>query len=101
EQLSRLSWLEARMRTRSAGGLVITSHRPGLLPTLYECCTTPELLAGIVRDLLGPKGREIAVEELFARHGGNVRQVLRDLYDQYALIDSPAARTGSPSPTSR
>jgi len=81
EQLGRLAWLEVRTRTRSAGGLVITSHRPGLLPTLYECRTTPELLKGIVGDLLGG---EIAVEELFARHEGNVRGVLRELYDFYA-----------------
>jgi hypothetical protein len=98
EQLGHLSWLEVRTRTRGAGGLVITSHRPGLLPTLYECRTDPELLAGIVRDLLG---RETSVEELFVRHGGNVREALRDLYDRYALIDSPAARTESPSPEGR
>ncbi len=85
EQLGRLSWLEARTRTRGAGGLVITSHRPGLLPTLYECRTDPELLAGIVRDLLG---RDTPVEEVFARHGGNLREALRELYDRYA-----AART--------
>jgi len=44
EQLSRLSWLEILVRSRAAGGLVITSHRPGLLPTLHECRTSPDLL---------------------------------------------------------
>jgi hypothetical protein len=101
EQLGRLSWLEVRTRTRGAGGLVITSHRPGLLPTLHECRTTPELLTGIVRDLLGPEADGPQVEELFARHQGNVREALRDLYDRYALIDASAARTGSPSPAGR
>lgn len=96
EQLGRLVWLEVRTRARSAGGLVITSHRPGLLPTLYECRTTPELLAGIVSELLG---REVVVEELFARHEGNVRGALRELYDSYA--NGAAARTGSPSPAAR
>lgn len=81
EQLGRLAWLEVRTRVRSAGGLVITSHRPGLLPTLYECRTTPELLKGIVGELLG---KEVAVEELFARHEGNVRGALRELYDFYS-----------------
>jgi hypothetical protein len=80
EQLGRLAWLEVRTRARNAGGLVITSHRPGLLPTLHECRTTPELLKEIVSEL----GEEIAVEELFARHAGNVRGALRELYDAYA-----------------
>lgn len=100
EQLGRLSWLEARTRSRGAGGLVITSHQPGLLPTLYECRTSPELLAGIVRDLLGPEAEKVPVRGLFERHGGNVREALRELYDVYALTSS-AARTGSSSPTVR
>jgi hypothetical protein len=81
EQLGWLSWMEVRLRTRRAGGLVITSHRPGLLPTFFECETTPELLAGIVGELLGG---EVDVEELHARHGGNVRDALRELYDRWA-----------------
>lgn len=84
EQLSRLAWLHLRWRSRRAGGLVVTSHSPGLLPTLYECRTTPELLAGIVRDLLGTEESGVPVEELFARHGGNVREALMELYDLYA-----------------
>lgn len=86
EQLSVLSWLHLRWRSRRAGGLVITSHRPGLLPTLYECRTTPELLAGIVRDLLGAEaeGLRPSPEELFSRHGGDVRAALLELYDVYA-----------------
>lgn len=102
EQLGRLAWLEVRGRTRRAAGLVITAHRPGLLPTLHECRTTPELLMGIVRDLLGPEAEGLRgrVEELFLRHGGNVREALRDLYDCYALTPA-AARTGSPSPAAR
>lgn len=87
EQLSHPAWFHLRWRSRRAGGLVVTSHEPGLLPTLYECRTTPELLAGLVRDLLGPGGAETvqpAPEELFARHGGNLRDALRELYDVYA-----------------
>ena len=70
-----------RFRTRRAGGLVITSHRPGLLPTLFECETSPELLAGIVGELAGS---EVEAGELWARHRGNVRDALRELYDQWA-----------------
>jgi hypothetical protein len=94
EQLSGLSWLHLRWRSRRAGGLVVTSHRPGLLPTLYECRTTPELLAGIVSDLLGPEGERggPTLEELFARHRGNVREALLELYDVYAGEVGPESR---------
>src|SRR5690349_12444585 len=44
EQLSRPGWRWFKLQTRWVGGLIITSHRPGLLPTLLECTTTPELL---------------------------------------------------------
>ena len=101
EQLGRLAWREVRMRTRAAGGLVITSHRPDLLPTLYECCTTPELLDGILRDLLASEP-EAPPADLFARHGGNLREALREMYDLYAdFTSSAAARTGSRSPADR
>lgn len=101
EQLGRLSWLELRARSRAAGGFVVTSHRPGLLPTLHECRTTPELLGGIVRDLLGSEPAA-PPDDLFARHRGNLRDALREMYDLYAgLTGTPAARAGSPSPAGR
>ncbi|MFL6259223.1 MAG: hypothetical protein ACJ76Y_05875 [Thermoanaerobaculia bacterium] len=101
EQLDPLSWWTLRLRSRAAAGLIVTSHRPGLLPTLYECRTTPELLAGIVADLVGEADRE-EVAELFARHGGDLRLALRELYDRSAgLTSRPAARTGSRSPRGR
>jgi hypothetical protein len=81
EQLGRWSWLALRLRSRAAGGLLITSHRHGLLPTLVNCETTPDLLAGIVRDLLGGAGEGVDPAELLARHNGNVRDALWELYD--------------------
>lgn len=81
EQLGWLSWTAVRLRTRRAGGLVVTSHRPGLLPTLFECQTSPELLTGIVEDLAGS---DVEVGELWAQHRGNVRDALRELYDRWA-----------------
>src|SRR5215210_193427 len=44
ELLGRFAWLRVRFFCRRAAGLIVTSHRPGLLPTLLECSTTPELL---------------------------------------------------------
>jgi hypothetical protein len=84
--LSAWRWFRLRRRLRAAGGLVITTHRPGRLPTLVECATSPELLDAIVRDLLGDaaEGWRSRLPALFAKHGGNLREALRKLYDEYA-----------------
>jgi hypothetical protein len=86
EQLNALSWRRVERRSRGAGGLVVTAHRAGLLPTLVECRTTPELLSDLVRELLGAEADAVQplAAELFARHGGNLREVLRELYDVWA-----------------
>jgi len=98
EQLGRISWLALLARSQAAGGLLITSHRPGLLPTLLDCETTPELLADIVSDLLGREAE--GTEELFVRHEGNLREALRAMYDVWAMevlstVETP--RGASPS----
>jgi hypothetical protein len=86
EQLGRWAWVCFLHRTRLAGGIVITSHRAGLLPTLLRCRTTPELLAEIAGELLGETAafdfQEIA--HLYGRHRGNLRNALRELYDRFA-----------------
>lgn len=87
EQMSRWGWWWFRRRSVKAGGLVITSHRAGLLPTLFETRSTPGLLAEIVGELLGVE--EAArlrdrIPSLFAKHQSNMRNALRELYDHYA-----------------
>jgi hypothetical protein len=67
-------------RARRARGLVITSHRTGLLPTLVECETSVPLLRAILDDL-HPEHVGDSAEDLFTRHRGNVRDALRELYD--------------------
>lgn len=86
DALPRTAWLALRLSARRAGGLVVTTHRPGLLPTLHQCATSPELLAGIVRDLLGEEDPAVTerFDQLFHRHGGNLRDALRELYDHWA-----------------
>jgi hypothetical protein len=84
--LGHLSWWRFRRRACRAGSLLITSHRPGLLPTLWKHETSPELLGGIVAELLRPNEGVDAevIGQLFERHGGNLREALRELYDMYA-----------------
>lgn len=84
EQMSRLTWRRFLHQARRAGGLVITSHRAGLLPILVQCRTTPALLHDILVQLLGDDAARWDSETLWTRHGGNVRLALRELYDQYA-----------------
>jgi hypothetical protein len=93
ELLGRLAWLRVRFRCRRAGGLIVTSHRAGLLPMLLECSTTPELLAELVRELTGA---EVEARELFHRHGGNLRMAFWEMYDR-APAAEPAGRTGKPA----
>jgi len=85
--IRRFDWsLLKRHTITHAYGLVITSHKRGLLPTLIECSTTPTLLKEIVADLL-PQNHTIPGEfrdRFYERHKGNLRACLRELYDLYA-----------------
>jgi len=83
EQMSRLAWRRFLFLTRTAGGLIVTSHRPGLLPTLIECRTTPALFAEILDEVLDEDapGVRANASELFRRHRGNLRDALRECYD--------------------
>lgn len=91
QELSRLAWAALRRASRAAGGLLVTSHRPGLLPTLHTCETSPALLAELLAELapgrrggLPPAPELPSAEELFARHGGDLRAALFEAYDRCA-----------------
>jgi len=87
EQLGPLAWRRARHLTRHAGALVITGHRPGRLPTLLATETSVELLADLVGGLLPAEEAarlEPLLPELVARHQGNLRTALLELYDRWS-----------------
>jgi hypothetical protein len=87
EQLSTPDWLAFRWRARRAGGLIVTSHVSGRLPLLVSCATSVDLLDRIVRRLTPvPAAGAPGAAELFARHRGNLRDALRELYDVYAAM---------------
>ncbi len=74
-----------RRLARRAAGLVGTSHRPCLgLPTLVRTATSPELLREIVSRLAGRTMDADGAARLLARHHGNIREALRELYDAAA-----------------
>jgi len=84
--LDWLAWALVRMRARRARGLVITSHRPGRLPTLLECSTSPSLLRELLRQLVPRRASQLAplAEELFETSNGNLRSVFRAFYHMFA-----------------
>lgn len=83
EQLSAPAWWLFRWKSRRAGGVVISTHREGRLPTLRRCATTPEVLRELVNSL-GASLSEADARALHRRHRGNIREALRALYDASA-----------------
>ncbi|MBN2294357.1 MAG: hypothetical protein JXM70_18150 [Pirellulales bacterium] len=88
EQLSW--WSRFRLKRfcrRHYIGLLVTSHKPMGLPELYRTNPTPELAVQIVEKLLAGKSFDQStsteVRATFARHGGDIREMLFELYDFY------------------
>jgi hypothetical protein len=87
EQLSRWSRFMLKRHCRRRGwGLLVTAHASVALPGLYRATATPDLAERIVARLIDGRSPPITgqeVKECFARHNGNLREVLFDLYDLY------------------
>lgn len=89
ERLSWIGWRRFKSATANAGGLIITAHNHGRLPTLLETRPSVDLLDDLVKDLLGlPQATQATqaglIPALLARHSGNIREALRELYDLHA-----------------
>ncbi len=88
--VEQLRWWQRRRLERlsqQAGGLLVTSHQPGRLPTLHQHRTSPELLEMLVAELVGSEtaaSLEPELVRLFADHDGNLRDCLRSLYDLWS-----------------
>ena len=81
DHLKRFVWHRIKRQiNRANAGLIITSHRPNMLPTLIECSTSPKLLKEIVAGLSGQTDDKL-IENLYRKHKGNIRDALRELYD--------------------
>jgi hypothetical protein len=86
EVLSRWRWNLLRWKMRGVGGLIITSHRLGMLPLLYRCEASPDLLKDLASQLWGGSGSpsHLSMDALYRRHAGNIRHAFLELYDCYA-----------------
>ena len=95
EQLSWVAWQFFKWRTRRAAGLIITTHKPGRLPTLWNCNTSARLLSDIMADVLaGSRFTTLPANpvDLFRKHQGNLREALRECYDLMACGDHDKPR---------
>jgi len=88
EQLSFLAWRRFSRHARPAGGLIVTTHRPGRLATWFTCETSVELLDDLVEQLLGSIDDNVRSvnRHLFEKYAGNLRLALREWYDLYAAM---------------
>ena len=73
---------------RYARGLVITSHKPHLLPTLIECPGNFNLFFELTSELSVGTNQlnrdQLAL--IYKQHSGNIRDCFRHLYDIYAAL---------------
>ena len=87
EQLGRWSRLMLKRFCRRQGmGLLVTAHESVGLPHLYRTAVTPDLAGQIVGTLLGGREPPFTPEEVshcLSRHGGDLREVLFELYDLF------------------
>jgi len=88
-----LSWRRIARACRGSGGLIVTAHGEGRLPTLVSTRTDAALLKDLTRELAGgvPAAVEPLLADLFAAHGGNLHDVLLALYDLGARDDERVA----------
>lgn len=86
EQLSWWRWKQFVKSLQPGQGCLITSHRHGLLPSLWHCSTSPELLRRLVAQLQGPltSTQHNWLDQLFVQTQGDIRQCFRSLYDACA-----------------
>jgi hypothetical protein len=64
-------------------GLLVTAHTNVGLPTIWHTEATPELAEQIIDRLDNSKHVSEGVPQLLARHQGNLRDVLFELYDRH------------------
>ncbi len=80
-----------------SGGLIITTHREGMLSPLIRCETDHAILRAVLRYILN--GQEDQIWDLscrlFEKYNGNIRDVLRDLYECCPIDPGKNRREGS------
>jgi hypothetical protein len=90
EQLGRLArWRLGWLSRRRGWGLLVTAHVSVGLPSICRLTPTAELTERIVKQLTADRGVEFSpadLRERFVRHGGDLREMLFELYDEVEHI---------------
>lgn len=86
EQLNLVAWLQFQWKIRRAGGLVITTHRPGRLKTLHATRTSEPLLRELLMELQGAAPAPPDCESLFRNHNGNLREIFFEYFRRSSNI---------------
>lgn len=70
---------------RRSAGMILVTHGATPLPLLHRCEPDRRVLGQVVRELAGEEHRlEAELDVLWRQHRGNMRDVLRALYDRCA-----------------
>lgn len=93
EQLGFWKWRTFLRQAESAGGILVSVHRPGRLPTVWQCSTDVTLLQDLLRQLDVHTVPQDLLHSAFLLHQGNLRDILRHFYD---LAASGRLSGGSP-----
>jgi hypothetical protein len=100
EQLSyQARWCLRRRCYRAGAGLLVTSHAATSLPTLAACEPNLDLVLQLTARLTRRVPSPVTPSDVAASHachGGNVREILFDLYDRHERV-CRAARTAAPA----
>ena len=87
EQLSPLQrWLLIYHCRRAGSGLLVTTHRSLLKPTVYQTSTSLALARLVVETLTAGRPYsqdDVELEAIYRGAQGNIREMLLHLYDQY------------------
>lgn len=92
EQLSAWQWFKFSRAARGFAGVLITTHRPGRLPMLFRTFPSQAVLGDLIRELVPEIADRHSAEQLLQKHRGNLRDALRQLYDDWQPESSSAAR---------
>jgi hypothetical protein len=87
EQLGRLAWRLLQWRLRRSAGLIVTTHRPGRLPTLHRTRTSPKLLMDLLAELKDSGMEDRAIARIYEAHGGDLREAFFAFYRACAAGD--------------
>jgi hypothetical protein len=97
EQLNQISrWLADCCCRRRGWGLLVTTHSPVSLPTVFEAKPSFEVLKSLLARLISPNVAIITQDdavEAYAQAHGNLREALFTLYDRYQERATDSNRT--------